>query len=179
MTHATTDASQPRRNIELKTVCRDLEAARRIVQTLRPRQSPRQVQTDTYFHAARGRLKLREILGNRAELIWYDRANVSDPRPSDYLLSPVPDVASMKALLTALHGVRGEVRKVRDIYLYHNVRIHLDRVESLGDFVEFEAVITGVGREADSLAVLERLRDALDLKAEDVVPQSYADLLGI
>lgn len=175
----TTDLKQLRRNIELKTRCRDLDGARRIVQTLRPRQSPRQVQTDTYFRVGRGRLKLREIQGNRAEVIWYDRPDAAEPRPSDYVISPVAEAASMKALLAAAHGVRGEVRKVRDVYLYHNVRIHLDRVEGLGDFIEFEAVITGVGQEADSMSVLERLRDALDLKADDVVPQSYSDLLGI
>jgi adenylate cyclase class IV len=35
--------------------------------------------------------------------------------------------------------VRGPQR--REIYLYHNVRIHLDEVEDLGTFLEFEAVL--------------------------------------
>jgi adenylate cyclase, class 2 len=179
MSSDTTAPSLFKRNIELKVRCPDLDAARRLVQTLRPRQSPRQVQTDTYFHASRGRLKLREIHGNRAELIWYERPDSTEPRPSDYVITPVADAASMKALLTGAHGVRGEVRKTRDIYLYHNVRIHLDRVEGLGDFIEFEAVLSAVGQEHDSMAVLERLREALDLRPEDVVARSYSDLLGI
>src|SRR5215203_718296 len=106
-----------KRNIELKIRCRDLDGARKLVQTLRPRQSPRQAQTDTYYHAPRGRLKLREIHGNRAELIWYHRPDSPEPRPSDYIITPVSDPATMKPLLKAAHGVRGEVRKTRDIYL--------------------------------------------------------------
>jgi len=33
------------------------------------------------------------------------------------------------------------VSKRREIYLWHNVRIHLDAVTGLGSFVEFEAVL--------------------------------------
>ncbi|MGK3856667.1 class IV adenylate cyclase, partial [Enterococcus faecium] len=82
-----------------------------------------------------GRLKLREIDGQAAVLIWYDRPDHDAARLSKYHLVPVADPAALKAALTDALGVRGEVRKRREIYLWHNVRIHLDEVAGLGSFL--------------------------------------------
>ena len=61
----------PSRNIELKCQCRDLKAAIATVLKLSPLvDAGLQHQIDTYFFVPHGRLKLREIVGVRAELIW-------------------------------------------------------------------------------------------------------------
>ena len=100
-----------------------------------------QHQIDTYFHCRHGRLKLRQIDGLRAELVWYARPDEEGPKPSDYQLVPLQNPETLKAALAAALGVRAVVEKRREIFLYHSVRIHLDDVVGLGHFIEFEAVL--------------------------------------
>src|SRR6185369_8587441 len=81
------------KNIEVKARCADLVAARRAARQIGARQQGLLLQTDTYFNVRRGRLKLREIRGERAELIWYQRPNRAAARDSDYVIVPVADPA--------------------------------------------------------------------------------------
>ena len=137
------------------------------------------VQTDTYFRAKHGRLKLRETEGHAAELIWYSRANETAGRISDYLLLGAPQPELLKQALAAALGIRGEVRKSRQLYLWHNVRIHLDEVQQLGSFIEFEAVTTDPAQEPIAHQRLAHLWHALELRDEDRIAVSYSDLLGL
>ena len=172
----------PRRNLELKVRVPDLAGVREACGKVA---TPAAVmeQIDTYFHAAHGRLKLRESTGgldaNEATLIAYSRPDRGDVRASDYHLTPVPDAAGVKAALAAALGVRGVVRKRREVFMFHNVRIHLDEVEGLGTFVELEAVVSPDAGEEVSLGRLDALCDLLGLARSDGIAGSYADLLGI
>ena len=166
------------RNLELKSHCPNLAAAERAAQTLGATFQWTQSQTDTYFHAAHGRLKLREQDDRPAELIAYDRPDHPDVRASDYTLVPVPDSALLRSALGRTLGVRVVVAKRRTLYLWHNVRIHLDDVAGLGTFIEFEAVLEGLAEdEAVSAERLDALIAALALHEEDRVSRSYSDLL--
>jgi len=165
-------------NIELKARCRDLAAACAAAQALGAAPAQVERQTDTYFRVARGRLKLREIAGGRAELVFYERPDAREARLSRYRVVPVADPAPLKEALASALGVRGVVAKRREVLLLGNVRIHLDVVDSLGTFVEFEAVLGGGRGEAESRAVVARLRDALGISASDLVASSYLELLG-
>lgn len=136
-------------------------------------------QCDTYFRVSHGRLKLREIDGGSAELIWYDRRDAVEYRGSDYTVVPIPDPALMKAALIAANGLRGEVRKTRDLWMYHNVRIHLDTVVGLGSFIEFEAVMSEGEDETASINRLGQLHAALAISKSDHRAASYSDLLGL
>ena len=135
------DSKPPLRNIELKARLPSLAAAREIAAALATSGPERQHQIDTYFACAQGRFKLREIDGQTAQLVAYARPNGSHPRASDYRLVPVADAAALKAALADALGVQVVVEKQREIYLHHNVRIHLDEVLGLGTFLEFEAVL--------------------------------------
>ena len=84
----------------------------------------------------------------------------------------------MKAGLGETLGVRGIVRKRREIYLWKNVRIHLDEVEGLGEFIEFEAVLTSTDAEAEARADLEMLGARFRLDLAQLLGPSYSDLLG-
>jgi adenylate cyclase class IV len=156
----------------------DLAAAREAARRLGAEPAGVHIQVDTYFHAAHGRLKLRETEGRPAMLIWYDRSERSEARGSDYHLTPVSDPASMKAVLALALGLRGQVQKRRELHLWHNVRIHLDEVTGVGTLVELEAVLSGRDNEATSLGRLDRLCEALGIRPEDILPGSNADLLG-
>ena len=167
----------PRRNIELKSKCADLARARDAALHVGARESGVLDQTDTYFHCASGRLKLRETTGRSAELIAYARADEPDVRASAYLLVPVPDPGALKRALAAALGVRVVVAKRRRLLLWHNVRIHLDEVAALGSFVEFEAVLSEGEDEATSRDRVATLAVALGLQPGDRISTSYGELM--
>lgn len=178
----------PRRNIEFKARCADVAAARAGAERAGARFVHVEEQRDTFFRAAEGRLKLRErtwrdgqgaIARAEAELIAYRRDDVAGARESRYTVVPIAEPALLATALTSTVGARGVVAKRRELWMFHNVRIHLDRVDGLGDFVEFEAVMTGDETEADAHARLAALRSALGVDAAAIVPVAYADLLGI
>ena len=168
----------PARNLELKSRCADLAAAARAAEALGATWEWTKSQTDTYFHVPHGRLKLREQDGRPAELIGYERPDRPDARVSEYTVVPVPDGDLLTLALVRTLGVRVVVAKRRTLYLWHNVRIHLDDVERLGTFVEFEAVLTSPEDEAESPNRIARLAEALNLRAGDHIAGSYSDLLA-
>jgi predicted adenylyl cyclase CyaB len=164
-----------RRNLERKARCADLAAAAAAVERLGARYEGILEQTDVYFHVPNGRLKLRTIAGQTAVLIGYERPNDPSARWSHYHLVPVGDPLALRAALAAALGERGEVRKRRALWLWHNVRIHLDDVAGLGTFVEFEAVMAEGEDDATAHARLAQLAAALGLRPEDDVAGSYGE----
>ena len=172
--------SRPGHNLERKCRHANLSAARAVLGEMpgavRVGSMP---QVDVYFRARGGRLKLRLVEGGQAELIWYDRADEKGIRGSAHSRTAIADPTGMLSVLGSALGLRGEVRKVRELWLWHNVRIHLDEVIHLGTFVEFEAVIDAASDEAISLVRLEELGRRLGLDTAEDVAGSYADLLGL
>ncbi len=120
---------------------------------------------------------MREIRGEQSQLIWYQRENSLDSRASDYLIAPVDDSAAIKGVLQHAYGIRGVVQKLRRLYLYHNVRIHLDEVAELGEFLEFEAVLTSPADKDEGHGQVEFLRQEFRISAVDLIADSYSDML--
>lgn len=166
----------PCRNIELKARTSWLDSLRSQCSELAVFLANEQ-QTDTYFLCQRGRLKLREWRGLAAQLVAYERSDATTPRGSDYWLAPVSDPAALKSALTAALGVLIVVSKERDVFLHGNVRIHLDRVAGLGDFIEFEAVLSPGDDEQKAARLVEQLARRLGVDPDDRVEGSYSDLL--
>ena len=167
----------PRRNVELKA--RDPDPARSLERCLALGAEDRGAlrQRDTYFAARRGRLKLREQEPGGAEIIAYERADAAQARESRYRIAPVGEPDALREALDAALGTTVVVDKRRRLLLWEGVRIHLDRVEGLGAFVELEGVApegSDLQREADLVA---RLRADLDIRDEAIEPGGYADLL--
>jgi len=165
------------RNVELKARLRDLAEARKIAAALGARYMGLQEQVDTYFPVATGRLKLRQINGLRAELIWYARPNEPTARTSRYHRAPLSNPETLKTVLTAALGVQTKVQKRREIFLWQNVRIHLDEVVGLGAFLEFEAVLRPDQDETDGQAQLAQLVQMFHIQPEDLVPVSYGEMI--
>ena len=166
-------------NLELKARCPDLAATRLRTKAVATAWLGPDEQVDTYFRVSRGRLKLRESTVSGAQLIPYLRPDQAAARRSDYVVIPVTEPARTKDLLTALLEVHRVVRKLREIALYENVRIHLDRVEGLGDFIELEAVWDGdPAGDAEQRGKLAFLREQLAIRDADLVAGSYEALLA-
>ena len=171
-------------NVESKTRGVDLDAVARLAASLGARFEGELDQLDTYFRVRRGRLKLREIShrtpGGRislsAELIRYQRPDESGPRASSYERTEIGDVTRCRRQLEAEYGVRGRVRKRRELWTLDSTRIHLDRVASLGDFVELETVSAGAAGQ-DDRREHDRIASALGLDPSATVEGSYIDLL--
>lgn len=164
-------------NIELKARVASIDLARNVAKSLADRQLPDQHQIDTYFHCRHGRLKLREIVGERAELIAYRRPDESGTKASNYYLLPVDDPQQLKDALATTLGIRSRVEKKREIYLHKNVRIHLDRVEKLGEFLEFEAVLSDQHSAMSSQNLVEALRAKFEITANDLLQTSYGEMI--
>lgn len=164
-----------RRNIELKARLCDLDEARVRATAIASRQLPPEHQVDTYFCVAHGRLKLREINGSSAQLVWYHRGDAASARASDYLLVPVADPTGLKQVLAGALGVRSVVEKDREIFLYRNVRIHLDRVVGRGAFLEFEAVLDPEQTDQAGHELLAELRRQFAIEDADLLAHSYGD----
>lgn len=167
------------RNIELKARVADLTECRRVAQQISAKRVGLLRQTDTYFSCENGRLKLRENDDDLAQLIWYQRPDTAGPKGSDYCLVKVNNAATLKSGLTKTLGVRAVVEKRRELFLYQNVRIHLDDVDQLGEFLEFEAVLSNSADEATGKEQVDFLCEQFGLSASDFVSTSYVDLIGL
>jgi adenylate cyclase, class 2 len=165
-------------NIEIKARLAGLDNARTIAAELATRREGVQHQIDSYFHCPHGRLKLRQIDGLSAHLVWYSRPDEPGPKASDYLLVPVANPETLKAALGSALGVRTIVDKRREIFLWHNVRIHLDEVKGLGTFLEFEAVLGPGVDAAQGRAQLAELIGRFGLGPADLISGSYADMIA-
>ena len=136
-------------------------------------------QVDTYFCTRAGRLKLRESSLSGGQLVPYLRPDREGPKRSDYQVVSVPDAAELKRILGEILGVHRIVTKQREIFLCENVRIHLDRVEKLGDFLELEAVTDGTAAaEAEARRKVAWLMEELQIREADLVAVSYEGLLA-
>jgi len=168
---------QPRRNIELKARLHSIDEARRIAQNLADQPVEVQHQTDTYFHCDSGRLKIRQIQGRTSELIWYQRPDSRQPKGSNYRLVRIENDESLIELFSAAFGVRAVVTKRREIYLHKFVRIHLDEVTGLGEFLEFEAVLSGEIDDQKGQELVDLLTNEFSIAASDLVQGSYGEMI--
>lgn len=165
-------------NLEIKARLRDRAAVEPRAAEASGGEGPRRLfQRDTFFHVPRGRLKLRMENGDRAELVYYERPDRKGPTPSLYQVTPVPDPAPLLASLERALGIRGRVVKERVLYRAGRTRIHLDRVEGLGDFLELEVEMEKDDSEEAALEEAERLMERLGVPEEDRVCGAYLDLL--
>jgi homotetrameric cytidine deaminase len=168
-----------RRNVELKAVDPDPGRSLAVCRELGAEDRGVLVQRDTYFRARAGRLKLREEEPGGATLVQYERPDATRARVSAYRLVPVEEPAALSAALDAALGTLVVVEKERRLLLWEGVRIHLDHVRALGNFVELEGVAPSGSDLSAERARVDRLSDALGIGPERIVADSYSDrLLG-
>jgi len=171
------------RNLEAKFALGDLDAARAAALGLGYTPRASFIQRDTFFVVSHGKLKLREQ-PPEAWLIHYERDRESGLMLSRYEIVPVADSARTREMLARALGVIAEVRKHRTLITRRNVRLHLDRVETLGGFGEIEAIL-GEGMQADAgedavsaRAAIDELLGALGVGAGELIEVSYFELMA-
>ncbi len=160
--------------IEIKAKVNSLDPIREKIESWGTNIQGTYLQTDTYFNTVSDRLKMREVDGEpTAMLIYYDREDIPDPKQSDILIVETGEPETLKAILGRSIGVKVTVVKTREIYQHQGTQVHLDMVEGLGTFIEFERPIRDL---PDDRRVLEALMEELNITAGDLVTVSYSDL---
>jgi predicted adenylyl cyclase CyaB len=164
-------------NIEVKARLQDRGRIEAVLEAMGARPQWTRRQCDTFFVVQHGWLKLREAEGAPAELIVYQRSTAdARPRPSDYAVVELGDGETWKRILGRVLGVHKVVRKERTLWLWRHSRVHLDRVEGLGDFIEIETVVDGISAaeaEDEALDLVARL----GIEPEQFVAVPYCEIV--
>ena len=163
------------RNIEIKARIAGVEALLPRAAALAGRAPELIAQDDSFFAVPHGRLKLRRFAGGTAELIHYHRPDSVDAKASDYVRVPVPDADALAQALARGCGVIGRVRKRRWLLLVGQTRVHLDRVEGLGDFMELEVVLRDEQGDSEGRSIAEALMRELALADAERLAGAYLD----
>ncbi len=164
-------------NFEFKAKATSIILLEEKLQALNPIFIGEDNQKDTYYNVTTGRLKLRE--GNiENALIWYSREDYAGAKQSNILLYKHSPDEALKNILEKLHGIKVIVDKKRKIYFVYNVKFHFDTVETLGTFIEVEAI------DKDGSIGLDKLKEQIknytsffNIAESDFINISYSDLL--
>jgi predicted adenylyl cyclase CyaB len=165
------------RNIEIKARVADMPALAARAAAIADSGPVEIPQDDTFFGCANGRLKLRVFESGHGELIFYRRPDADGPKVSFYVLSPTESPDTLREALTLANGQEGRVVKHRTLFLVGRTRVHLDRVQGLGDFMELEVVLADGEPAEDGVREAHELMARLGLSTDGLVTGAYHDLL--
>jgi predicted adenylyl cyclase CyaB len=135
-------------------------------------------QDDTFFGCASGRMKLRAFQDGNGQLIFYRRENAEGPKTSFYDVAPTHDADRLRGTLSHAYGQVGRVIKERTLYLVGRTRIHIDRVQELGDFMELEVVLHDEEDASSGIKEAHELITALGISKDSLIDCAYVDLLN-
>jgi adenylate cyclase class IV len=162
-------------NVEFKAELRDPELARAALRALRAAYILSFGQVDTYYRVASGRLKRRETEGEPAEYIFYERADRTAPKLSKFTI--YSESQARERFGEAALPVWLVVRKRRELWMLGSVRVHLDEVEGLGAFIEFEALVSTDQTIAKGHERIGELRRAMGPALGESIACGYSDLI--
>ena len=164
--------------VELKAKVNDHKPLRIKLVTLGAKYVGMFRQTDFYFKVPEGRLKLREVQGDRTpELIYYERENIAGPKRDEAFILRIQEPEDLKKILKKILTPLTRIEKVREIYQYQGTQIHLDNVKKLGKFVEFERQTSDDPKLVEKdWRILEKLMEKLEIDPNNLETLSYSDL---
>ncbi|MHA6798809.1 class IV adenylate cyclase [Bounagaea algeriensis] len=164
-------------NVELKARCSEPDGIVQRLLELGAQSQGVDAQTDVYYRAATGRLKLRrgEIENN---LIHYDRPDDHAPKESQVSMVAVGSERALDDVLDAALERDVVVHKQRHILWLGNVKFHVDTVAELGSFLEVEAIDYDGDRSRDTLqAQCHEYMHVLGVGTDELEARSYSDML--
>jgi len=83
----------------------------------------------------------------------------------------------LRELLSLAYGQVGRVRKQRILFLVGRTRLHLDKVEELGHFVELEVPLADQEPAEAGIREAEQIMQKLGIKPAQMIEDAYVDLL--
>ncbi len=169
-------------NVEFKAELRDPALAEALCRNMGAALAATLTQTDTYYRLADGRLKKRAAIdhGQGAlpdEYIFYHRENDARPRLSRFTI-----YTASEALERFGRVDPGPpwvvVSKTRHVWMHEHVRIHLDSVDGLGAFIEFEAMVSSRHPVDACHAAVAHLRARFAPVLGEPISLSYSDMVA-
>ena len=163
-------------NVEFKAELRDVAAAEAVCRKMEAQDIGVLEQTDTYYKVPTGRLKKRVCPGEPTEYIFYDRPDRLTPKLSHFTI-----YAESEALRRFGSQPLPEwvvVKKRRTLYLLDGLRIHLDAVEGLGNFIEFEALVSPHQNVAQCHRRIAEMRERFGPVLGEAISCGYSDMLA-
>lgn len=160
-------------NLELKCKVGSLRKFRLILRKAGGEYRGVLTQKDIYIKNNRALLKLR-LQKEKNELIKYNRDESGRKRWSYYEILNVSGKAP-ENYFKSLFDVETVVEKKRELWIYKNTRIHLDKVKNLGLFLELETLVLNGKKEAGKR--FNEIIRLLKLSTKNQILASYRDLM--
>ena len=168
------------RNVEFKAELRDPTIARAVARSIKAPLVAKLEQTDTYYRTFTGRLKKREVVHDGepepTEYIHYERDNRTRPKISAFRIMTEDEFRERFGTEPLAEWLT--VRKAREVFLLEHARIHLDDVDELGWFIEFEVLVNKKNNVARAHETIERLRGEFGPVMGEAISVGYSDLLA-
>ncbi|MHC5028720.1 MAG: class IV adenylate cyclase [Planctomycetota bacterium] len=161
--------------IDFKAELRDLEVARRQCSLSGFVRIGVLEQTDRYFRLPDGRLKQRSAPGEPIEWLFYHRPNRISPKMSTFTILSDEQARRRWGAHSLHHWLT--VRKTRELWMQGAARIHLDTVVDLGNFIEFEALVSRAHDVRECHMMIAELRDCFGLVLGEPISVGYCDLV--
>jgi len=171
------DSKPMARNIEIKAHIDSIDKVMPKALAIATEEPTELHQDDTFFQCENGRLKLRTLNERQGELIFYQRADQAGPKTSFYLVSRTAEPDTLREVLAAAHGVLGRVIKHRTLVMTGRTRIHLDRVQGLGEFLELEVVLQDDETPSSGIAEAQQIMEKLGVSPGQLIKDAYLDML--
>lgn len=166
------------RNIEIKARIESVESMAPKAAVLANAGPIETTQDDCFFRCETGRLKLRTFSADSGELIFYRRANQHGPKESFYVRSPTSAPETLRELLSLAYGRVGRVRKQRTLFLIGRTRLHLDKIEELGHFLELEVPLVEGEPAEVGVHEAEKIMQRLRIQPAHLIEGGYVDFLA-
>nr|WP_287410752.1 class IV adenylate cyclase [Pseudodesulfovibrio sp.] len=163
-------------NIEIKAQVSNLSNLQKKVEELCGKHHDLLYQRDIFYTLKKYRIKLRNV-NEKFELILYKREDTSGPKKSSYIRIPVVFPQLVHTILKTTLGIRSVVEKKRVLFFSGQTRIHLDNVENLGTFLEFEVVLDDKDSQENGISIANNLMKQLGIRKTDLISGSYIDLI--
>ncbi len=164
-------------NLEIKAKYNDLQHAEKVAIQINAVKKWTRIQKDIYFVTPNGKLKLRVVDSAACDLIYYNRPDNKKAEISNYKIYKTQKPHELLEILTEFFSLDITVEKTRTLYIFKNVRIHLDSVNQLGSFIEFEAVLDEKNDLNVSSDHLDFLSEKFNISDNQLVNTGYFELL--
>lgn len=162
------------KNLEIKVPVNNIEELEKILYEAGANLVYESQQLDVYYKVKNGRLKIRDSSGEKS-IIFYQRVESGDDRWSDFTVIKVDNPKEWVEFFDKFLERLVEVNKYRKLLHYKNSRIHLDKIEGLGNFLEIETKLTV--DEATVEDEFEFLIDLLKIDKSKQILNSYSDII--
>lgn len=165
------------KNIELKIKIDDFKSITKNLKNSRATAEGVLSQIDTYFGCEGKRLKFREENGKLFRLVLYVRPDRKEAKISNFEMIDFgkKQGQALKTVLKKAYGEKVVVKKKRQLWIHKNTRIHLDKVDKLGTFLELETMVKK--DLASAKKEYGEIVDFLDLEKYKKLDRSYSDML--